>query len=421
MQVPLEYLAVGLLILTILVAFNHVVGVLNTRLEPIREEQLYTVAERLMDKILLTPGYPEDWGTNITVTPGTLKDFGLALMGSRSPYILDPDKVMRLANLSTLPNPLLINSSMLAELLALKDSYGFHLVMRPALYVEIEPTGWYRAKNNLYYPASFRLNLTNYYGVGVPNGNITVMYVIVRVAPSGASEGQVEAKSIFVKSCLTNAVGFCNVDFTRDVSSFFSDPGSGADKFYFPVVIAHASWQGFTSVAGYTSPGDRSPAIKGYIIGNYVFVHRDVELFDVKKGSKKSGAAHVKDELLQAVPMYGDLLNFTTVQWCRDSQGNFRSNDPLCNAAGRVLPSAPQWYLIGYIEYVEPLSSHVFIFAKWRGNPVAIIIDRIPRIDISYGGGAKPANSVTLRRLAVLYNYPYVVELTIWRRVEGWP
>ncbi|MEM3893599.1 MAG: hypothetical protein QXR12_06595, partial [Thermofilum sp.] len=62
-----------------------------------------------------------------------------------------------------------------------------------------------------------------------------------------------------------------------------------------------------------------------------------------------------------------------------------------------------------------------FIFAKWRGNPVAIIIDRIPRIDISYGGGAKPANSVTLRRLAVLYNYPYVVELTIWRRVEGWP
>ncbi|MEM2410711.1 MAG: hypothetical protein QXF87_09330, partial [Thermofilaceae archaeon] len=85
-------------------------------------------------------------------------------------------------------------------------------------------------------------------------------------------------------------------------------------------------------------------------------------------------------------------------------------------------PSAKQWYLIGYIHYVEPLASHVFVFAKYRGNPVAIVVNRIPYIDITYGAQeTNPANSVTLRRLAVLYNYPYVVELTIWRKVEGWP
>jgi hypothetical protein len=110
------------------------------------------------------------------------------------------------------------------------------------------------------------------------------------------------------------------------------------------------------------------------------------------------------------------------VTWCRDSSGNFRNDDPLCNNAGRVLPSAKQWYLVGYVQYVEPLSSHIFIFAQFRGNPVAIVISRLPNIDIAYGGKtALPANSVTLRRVCTIYSYPYVVELTIWRTVEGLP
>ncbi|MEM4680120.1 MAG: hypothetical protein QXL98_04170 [Thermofilaceae archaeon] len=422
MNVTLEYLAVGLLIVTILLAFNQVVGSLTPRLESVRSEQLFTVAERVMDKIVLTPGYPEDWGYNIEVTPETLKDFGLALAGSRSPYVLDPDKVMRLANLSTLPNPLLLNASRLAELLALKNDYGFRLVMRPALYIGIEVTNWYQPRNNLYYPSVFRINLTNWYGVGIPNANVTGMYVIVRVTPGGGNQGQVEEKAIFVKGCLTNAIGACTLDYTGELVRYFNEPGSGSDKWYFPILIVYANWQGFVSVAGYAATGDRSPSVQGYIIGNYIFVDRNVEVIEVSRGNKKSGAVHVKDDLLQAVPMYGDLLNFTTVTWCRDADGSFRNDEPLCNAAGRVLPSAKQWYLIGYIHYVEPLASHVFVFAKYRGNPVAIVVNRIPYIDITYGAQeTNPANSVTLRRLAVLYNYPYVVELTIWRKVEGWP
>ncbi|MEZ0345638.1 MAG: hypothetical protein ABWK01_03730 [Infirmifilum sp.] len=424
MHAQLEYIAVGLLVLTIIISFNQVIGTLTQRLEPVREEQLYTVAERVMDKIVLTPGYPEDWGTNILVTPDTLKDFGLALSGSRTPYILDPDKVMRLANLTTLPNPLLLNSSRLADILALSRDYGFRLVMRPALNIGIEVAQWYQAKNKLYYPATLKVNLTNYYGMGVPNANITVMYAIVRVSPGNEKQGQVEERTIFVRGGLTNAVGVCYIDFTSDLQSYFSSPGSTSDKWYFPIIIAHANWQGYTSVAGYAPTGDKSPSVEAYIIGNYLFVNRTVEVVEIIRGqgNANSGAVHVKDDLLQAVPIYGDLLNFTSVQWCRDSSGNFRNDNPLCNVAGSVLPSARQWYLIGYISYVEPLSSYVFVFAKWRGNPVAIVVNRIPVIDISFGGGnARPANSVTLRRLATLYTYPYVVELTIWRKVEGYP
>jgi hypothetical protein len=95
---------------------------------------------------------------------------------------------------------------------------------------------------------------------------------------------------------------------------------------------------------------------------------------------------------------------------------------PCVTTQAEFCPVRNSGTLVGYIQYVEPLSSHIFIFAQFRGKPVAIVISRLPNIDIAYGGKtALPANSVTLRRVCTIYSYPYVVELTIWRRVEGFP
>jgi hypothetical protein len=420
MEATLEYIAVGLLIiLLILAAFGMMTTVTSTT-ETTYEEQLYTIAERVMDKLILTPGYPVDWGTNIQVTPDTLQDFGLTLYGARSPYIVDPDKVMRLANLSTLPNPLLLNTTRLAQLLNL-EGYGFRLKIRPMLLINITPAGYYSPKQGYTFISAYDFLVTNYYGLGIPNANITAMYVVVRVQPGASNtEGDVEAKTILTKTCLTDAVGKCSIDYESDLRSYFNNLQT--NKWYYTFLIARAEWQGFISVAGYASTSQEGVPAEGYIIGNYVFVNKDIDTPVIMKGNKNAGAVLVKDDLLQAVPEYQDLLNFTTVTWCRDASGNFRSDDPLCNNAGRVLPSAKQWYLVGYVQYVEPLSSHIFIFAQFRGNPVAIVISRLPNIDIAYGGKtALPANSVTLRRVCTIYSYPYVVELTIWRRVEGFP
>jgi hypothetical protein len=419
MHVTLEYLAVGLLILLLVMVSYNMVGAATSTVTTTYGEQLYTVAERVMDKIVLTPGYPVDWGTNINVTPDTLQDFGLALYGSRSPYVVDPDKVMRLANLSTLPNPLLLNTSRLAELLNLQD-YGFRLRIKPLLVVNITPTGYYYYQSYKFM-SRFDIQVSNYYGLGIPNANITAMYVLVQVQPGTGNEGDVELRSIFTRTCLTNPLGKCTLDFTSDLQGVLK----GQVKWFFPFLIVRAEWQGFVSVAGYGSTSKGEAPVEGYIIGNYVFVDREINVTIVKKGKGKgnnAGAVIVKDELLQAVPEYQDLLNFTTVTWCRDAYGNFRNDDPLCNNAGRVLPSAKQWYLMGYVQYVEPLSSHIFVFAQFRGNPIAIVISRVPSVDIAYGGGrAMPANSVTLRRICTVYSYPLVVELTVWRRVEGFP
>ncbi|ABL78320.1 hypothetical protein [Thermofilum pendens] len=411
MEATLEYLALGVLIvLLIAVAYGMASTSMNT-LGTVYEEQLFTVAERVMDKIVLTPGYPADWGTNISVTPDTLTDFGLALAGTRTPYVVDPDKVMRLANLSTLPNPLLLNASRLAQLLGLSENYGFRLRMRPMLVVSVKPVA-YRQFGNWNFSSIFQVNVTNYYGLGIPNANVTGMYVIVRVNPGN---GEVEKKQVFAKSNLTGPLGTCTLDYRSELSNYFNKQRT--DRWFFAFLILRAEWQGFVSVAGYAPTAQRGVPVEGYIIGKYIFVDRTIEV------GKTSGAVHVKDELLQAVPEYQNLLNFTTVVWCRDSTGNFRNDDPLCNNAGKVLPSAKQWYLVGYVKYVEPLSSHIFVFAQFRGSPVVIVVNRIPSIDISYGGSkAQPANSVTLGpRICTIYSYPYVVELTIWRRVEGFP
>ncbi|MEM4889820.1 MAG: hypothetical protein QXJ64_10335 [Thermosphaera sp.] len=407
MNVTLEYLAVGLLIVTILLAFNQVVGSLTPRLESVRSEQLFTVAERVMDKIVLTPGYPEDWGRDIEVTPETLKDFGLALAGSRSPYVLDPDKVMRLANLSTLPNPLLLNATRLAEILALKNDYGFRLVMKPFLSISFcnDQNQENCSGSN---DTRFVIRLTNWYGTGIPGANVTGMYVIVCARLESDNRMRIEGKTIFIKNCITNAIGSCAIDYTSERESYLRTINCDTP---FEFLITHASWRGLVSI-------DSKPnVIGGYIIGNYIFLNPEVEIVDIEPG-----AASPKDELLQAVPAYGDLLGFTNVTWCRDRNGNFKYYNKYCEIVDRILPFAKQRYLIGYIHHVEPLASHVFVFAKYRGTPVTIVVNRIPHIDITYGAReTKPANSVTLRRLAVLYNYPYAVELTIWRRVEGWP
>lgn len=418
METVLEYLAVAALIVVILLAANQMLSAPAATLETVRQEQLYTVAERVLDKIVLTPGYPPDWGTNIAVSAENLQDFGLALAGSREPYRVDPDKVMRLANLSTLPNPLLLNTSRMAQLLGL-EGYGFRLRIVPMLRVLITPIGYY-TYGNFEFASTFRIRVENVQGLGVPNAEVTGMYVLVRVQP-GTGQAEVEARDVISARASTDTLGECVLDFTPSLQQYFSDPQNRPDKWFFAFLIVRAEWRGFVSVAGYATNAHGDAPVEGYIIGNYVFLNRSIDIsVPVVRGNRKSGAVLVKDELLQAVPEYQELLNFTTVIWCRDSSGNFRSDDPLCDRAGRVLPSAKQWYLVGYISHVEPLASHVFIFAQFRGRPIAVVVNRIPSVDISTSI-AMPASAVRLTRMCTVYNYPFLVELAIWREVEGYP
>ena len=419
MHAILEYLAIGILIILFISISISIIYNVTGHLVTVKEEQLYNVAERLMDKILLTPGYPPDWGANFT---SDLSDFGLALNGTRTPYVVDPDKVMRLANLSVIPNPLLINSSRIADLLGIKDDYGFRLEMKPLLSANIEPLSFYDipGQDVSDIPILYEVNVTNWYDIGVPNANVTGMLVIMKIKPNELGNLEEAQKKVFVVYNYTDALGRCILDFRvyeSAINNFIGNRGngrgSGAVHWIYHFLIIHINWKGFVSVHGYsalyrvdTHHGHVGKTIlTGYIIGNYIFINKTITT-----PGNGGGAILTKDEVVEAIPEYQSLLTVTDVEWLSQNQ-------------------PPPWpgltrpwerYRVGKIKYIEKLSSHVFLPAMWEGVPVVVVFSRIPSIDISYGtSAAMPANSVTITRVAHIYNYPYLVKLTVWRKAEG--
>ena len=83
------------LVLMITLTLNRLYGITDTLTSTISQDDLQAKAEEVLNKILLSPGDPPDWGTNPEVTDDTLKDFGLALAGGK-PYELDMNKLRRL-------------------------------------------------------------------------------------------------------------------------------------------------------------------------------------------------------------------------------------------------------------------------------------------------------------------------------------
>ncbi len=397
MHAALEYLAIGVLIVLFLIVAFEVVNVVTGRLETVKEEQLYNVAERVMDKVLLTPGDPPDWGTNPNAT---LTDFGLALNGTRTPYVVDPDKVMRLANLTTLPNPLLVNSTEIAGMLGLSGKYGFRLEMKPLLSVNVTPLAFYPVPGSPApgIPSVVRVQVYNWYDFGVPGANVTAILVLAKATPLPGGGSNV-SYVIFAKSNATDALGYAEMNFTDEISSALSTFNT---KLLFHFYIIHVDWKGFVAVAGYSLPPAPGAPTTGYIIGDYVIVNSSVNVGNL------SGAIITRDEVVQALPEYRSLLATTSITWYNATPFNF------------TVPLPPGDFKVGKISYLERLSSHVFVLGEWNGSLIVIVVNRIPSIDISYGSRASmPANSVVITRIAQIYNYPYLVRLTIWRGVEG--
>lgn len=400
MHAVLEYLAIGILLIYIIVAASQMIDAPARTVETVKAEQLFTVAERIMDKILMTPGHPENWGADLC-NDSEIEDFGLALAGATAPYIVDPDKVMRLANLTPVPNPMPIKAERIAELLGIKGEYGFRLEMKPMITSRVETV--YSVDN---VASAFKVQVVNWYGIGLPNARVKGLYVVARVKPGAPQEGELSA---FDKTCVTDSLGFCILDFSGSVRNL----QRGGGEYLAPFLILHIEWEGFVSVSGY-SPALREAPVIGYVIGNAIFIER---LDDV------TGVFQVKNVTL-VVPYYSLLIEPIEVEkWCRAKED---PQDLWCHEiAGRVLPAGYD-YLIIKVKSMERLSSHIIVTGVWtkggKDKGVAIVISRIPEIDITYGPiNVESANAVTLTRIAQIYNYPYIVRLTLWRLVEGWP
>lgn len=196
MNSTFEYI-ISVLIIVLILAFTvlSIDSIVATQQQPLKAEQLDPVAERLLDKILLTRGYPYNWGTDITVSgnitfPGEetpLEDLGLAA-NSTNLYTLDTYKVMRLVkNVGSLENSLYIPPSYFGDLAGLRQNgtwdYGFRLLMKTALNIT---NTWIRNDSKIKdIPTAFNVTVKTHTGKLAPNALVTARYFCLFITGSG--------------------------------------------------------------------------------------------------------------------------------------------------------------------------------------------------------------------------------------------
>jgi len=164
---------------------------INPRVIHTGEEQLEAVANKILDKILLSPGNPSDWGSDIHLASSQIKSFGLAKRGGK-PYELDIDKVIRL-NVSgkNLPENLTINPIDVLRSLGLsEEEYGLRIRIIPTINASLKYESNYIYEIRIYItsefymairmpiPSDFYINLTDYGFRRVANANLTITYTL---------------------------------------------------------------------------------------------------------------------------------------------------------------------------------------------------------------------------------------------------
>ena len=402
MHALLEYLGVTLSMVMLLIITNYSLVVFMRDVIHIEEEQLYTVAERIIDKILLTPGYPPDWGSNFDEYNATLYDFGLAKYESRTPYELDIDKVIRLMNLTQLPNPLLVNGNEVSTLLGLDESYGFKLEIEPYIKCNIEVLEYDKilGKN---FPVKIKIKLMNYFGAGIPFAKVNVAYIAIGVKPGVGGEEPVEIKIAILKYSVTNLTGECIVDLRSEVEKYARESNFGQESKLLSVIIPYVNWHDIRIANIYAESENATPLV-GYVVGNYLILQANLSLIP-------QGATLMKNEVLQVMPSCESLLPVEISE--------LLPNDTEAPPAYYVINRGAFKYKVFRLDHIEDTTSHIIAIGQWLGGIVPIVVSRLPEVNISYGGEARsPANVVVLTRLAYISGFPYIVRFSLWRLSE---
>jgi len=152
-----EYILAGFIMLIMIVAVQtNIQTMINNEITLIEHEE-YSTAESILDMILLSPGYPANWG-NLTENPVL---FGLASEMTTEAYALDAKKVIRLSENSSL----YISPGELRSLLGLSSDCNFIIRVTPMLTLNVEGGGGnyiVTIKDHKGFPAS-NVNVTGYY------------------------------------------------------------------------------------------------------------------------------------------------------------------------------------------------------------------------------------------------------------------
>jgi hypothetical protein len=189
-----EYILAGIVILIILsVAEMNIFSVMTLQLTKMQQENENPVADRILDMILLSPGYPPNWGNQST---DQITSLGFAVQDALSSYELDISKVRRL-NESVGPD-MYIYPAKARQLMGLSEKYNFNLTMIPVFNINI-------VNASLTGQAKYLITIKDYKGFLVPNVNVTGFYV-----PNSFTNGEIFPSTY----AITGTDGTCVLTFS---------------------------------------------------------------------------------------------------------------------------------------------------------------------------------------------------------------
>jgi len=148
------------------------------------QQQMQNIALSAFKTMFFDEGYPANWGSmhgTSMFSENDVKRFGLALLSDPSFYVLDSNKIQRLAN-----NPTgNITYQKAQELLGL-SGYGFSIVIRPLFNVDRSVS--IERPDDKTATIGFKVNVSRYDGRPVPNAIVwaTIIYAVDTPATSFA-------------------------------------------------------------------------------------------------------------------------------------------------------------------------------------------------------------------------------------------
>ena len=349
----------------------------------LQQQQLQNVALSVMKTILFDEGYPANWGSMHGIgmfNESDVQRFGLDQIGDPTLYVLDPNKVQRLAF-----NPMgSISYSRVRDLLGL-TGYDFDIVLRPQFDVDADVTISSDRKT-----IGFNVNVSRYGGQPIPNAIVyATIYYALKTSGDAYGNGAVNVQS------RTDSLGRCT-----GTQSISAPPGSEITDVavIFRVTVADRA----TMVISKQSRPNPDDAAKISLVGDSIIATIDEAL----PGSKDA-------RWICSVAMYNfetsiDLYNRNAPPW---GDADLQWGDNMWNM---TIPG---------LSFTEP---SVLIFTirtvpeSGGGRTLVLLIG--PYTMWSQGGviaiNPRPTSSgasVSIQRDVIIAGMAYIAELRLWK------
>jgi len=417
MHVTLDNIFAFLILILIVVTFTgYIIPSAYFSFTTVREHQLEEVAQSIMDKILLSPGVPENWGDiHMVQSENGLKAFGLQ-KADGEPYELDVNKIMRIVSVNTsttktLPSYVRISPDAMARLLGLGRDYGFSIRITPALNMSIKTVDTYTFSNGrgeghgqLTVPRRVEVTVTTPDGRPALGANVTGLFIFMSIRKQGSRE-DCYVNSSYLSSQRTDWRGKTTLDFTALLSSIDNELRGKVLKKSCSSIVIYADYYGIKAINSSLLATDADSILGGTVVDNYLILEH--EAGDEFEFFTPPAAIHLGKEVALANPPYYVYLS--------DFEEETRGE------SGRIINNGH--FNIRVYELTNVVDDDVSLIlmpVKYRGNYLLTCFFRAPS-NVLCQKGAASGNIKTsvLKRMARIGSFHYIVEVRVWRWGEG--